>query len=274
MALTLYDVLEVAPDADAPALKRAYRRQAQRWHPDRHGGTPAAHERFLVIRAAYDELRDPGRRRAYDESRIQPVASFEAAPARPAVDERRGDDMWVTASVPPEVLWAGGVAEAAGAVGVACPMCAGQGCARCGGVGQTLRVRRWRIQVPPGHRPGRWLRLAQAGHTGPFFQQPGDVYIRAVPHSKWGWRWSDARERLERTIRVPWGVAKAGGDIRMQGPAGQSLVVRLPPGAGAGGWMGLLGLGHGPPHGREPVWLRVRVGLWFSWGTRRAPAPE
>ena len=50
-----HSVLGLAPDAGPGDLKRAYRRLAMHWHPDRNGD-PAAPERFRQIRAAYEEL--------------------------------------------------------------------------------------------------------------------------------------------------------------------------------------------------------------------------
>ncbi|EFN51529.1 hypothetical protein CHLNCDRAFT_15591, partial [Chlorella variabilis] len=47
-------------------IKRAFRRAALRWHPDKQHGKRQAREKFQAIRVAYDVLRDPDRRRAYD----------------------------------------------------------------------------------------------------------------------------------------------------------------------------------------------------------------
>lgn len=61
-----YEVLGVARDADADAIKRAYRERALRDHPDRNPGDPAAEERFKAASEAYATLRDPDARRRYD----------------------------------------------------------------------------------------------------------------------------------------------------------------------------------------------------------------
>ena len=62
-----YRVLGVARQASAEEIVRAYRRAARTSHPD-SGGVGSA-ERFRAVTAAYDELRDPGRRAVYDRSR-------------------------------------------------------------------------------------------------------------------------------------------------------------------------------------------------------------
>jgi curved DNA-binding protein CbpA len=60
-----YDVLGVARDADTATIKRAYRKRAQRTHPDREGGDEEA---FAAAASAYALLSDPKRRLRYDRT--------------------------------------------------------------------------------------------------------------------------------------------------------------------------------------------------------------
>ena len=60
-----YEVLGVERGADDAAIKRAFRKLAQQWHPD-VSADPAAAERFKEINEAYQILSDPQRRQAYD----------------------------------------------------------------------------------------------------------------------------------------------------------------------------------------------------------------
>jgi molecular chaperone DnaJ len=61
-----YQVLGVARDADEAGLKKAYRKMAMEFHPDRNGGDPEAEARFKEITEAYEVLRDPEKRAVYD----------------------------------------------------------------------------------------------------------------------------------------------------------------------------------------------------------------
>lgn len=61
-----YEVLGVDRRVDADALKRAYRKLAVQFHPDKNPGDAEAEERFKEISEAYDILSDPEKRAAYD----------------------------------------------------------------------------------------------------------------------------------------------------------------------------------------------------------------
>lgn len=61
-----YATLEVARDADGATLKSAYRKLAMKFHPDRNPGDSTAEAKFKAISEAYDCLKDPQKRAAYD----------------------------------------------------------------------------------------------------------------------------------------------------------------------------------------------------------------
>ncbi len=65
MATDYYAMLGVSRDADAEQIKKAYRRLAMRYHPDRNS-EPDAEERFKEVTEAYEVLRDPRKRELYD----------------------------------------------------------------------------------------------------------------------------------------------------------------------------------------------------------------
>jgi len=61
-----YDVLGVARDAAADDIKKAYRRLAMKYHPDRSAGSPENEARFKEAKEAYEVLKDSDKRAAYD----------------------------------------------------------------------------------------------------------------------------------------------------------------------------------------------------------------
>src|ERR671939_1984920 len=64
-----YAALGVAKDADAAAIKKAYRKLARDLHPDKNPGNAQAEARFKEVSEAYDVLSDEKRRAEYDEAR-------------------------------------------------------------------------------------------------------------------------------------------------------------------------------------------------------------
>jgi len=66
MAGDYYEILGVGRDADETEIKRAYRKLAMQYHPDRNDGDKGAEEHFKEVTEAYEVLRDPGKREQYD----------------------------------------------------------------------------------------------------------------------------------------------------------------------------------------------------------------
>jgi molecular chaperone DnaJ len=71
-----YQVLGVAKNASSPEVKKAYRKLAQKFHPDANAGNKEAEERFKEISAAYEVLGNGERRKQYDQVREMAASGF------------------------------------------------------------------------------------------------------------------------------------------------------------------------------------------------------
>jgi molecular chaperone DnaJ len=80
---TLYDTLGVKKNATADEIKKAYRKLAGKYHPDKNPGDASAEEKFKEVQNAYDVLSDPEKRKNYD--------TFGTANGRPGFDPRNFD---------------------------------------------------------------------------------------------------------------------------------------------------------------------------------------
>jgi curved DNA-binding protein CbpA len=77
----MYRRLDVAPEASAEQIGRAYRRLAHSLHPDAHPEAPDAAVRFREITEAYEILSNPARRARYDRDR-PPSTADDVGPRR------------------------------------------------------------------------------------------------------------------------------------------------------------------------------------------------
>ena len=62
-----YEILEISKDASLADIKKAYRKQALKHHPDKNAGSKVAEEKFKVAAEAYEVLSDEGKRARYDQ---------------------------------------------------------------------------------------------------------------------------------------------------------------------------------------------------------------
>jgi curved DNA-binding protein CbpA len=93
LEVSLYDVLEVSPNAGGAVIKAAYRCLVQQYHPDKNPGDPMAAERLSMINHAYAVLADPLQRSRYDlnssdrGNRERRGSGRPLAPARQDIDK-------------------------------------------------------------------------------------------------------------------------------------------------------------------------------------------
>lgn len=85
----LYEILGVDRDADDKTLKSAYRKKAMQYHPDRNPGDAEAESQFKEVSGAYEALKDPQKRAAYD--RFGHAAFEQGGPGGPGGGMGGGD---------------------------------------------------------------------------------------------------------------------------------------------------------------------------------------
>lgn len=271
-----YATLGVEPNAGEAEIKSAYRRLARKFHPD-VSKEAGAEEKFKAVNEAYEALRDPEKRTAYDQLRgrgyrpgdeVQPPGNYGGG--------NGGFDF--------EEVFAGGGAgggfsdffeslfrrahEAPGTGGAA----HGRPGPRAGGdtraklavaletvyrgdvVRITVNHRTLDVRIPAGIRPGQVIRLAGQGQHGgsllleieyaahPRFEVDGRNIIHALPVAPW-------EAALGASVSVP--------------TLGGTVELKIPPGSEAGRKLRLRGRGlpgnAGSPAGDQIVEIEIEA---------------
>ncbi|MFT4702600.1 MAG: molecular chaperone DnaJ [Bradymonadia bacterium] len=161
-----YDVLGVEKTADDAAIKKAYRRLAMTYHPDRNPGDSDAEEKFKELAEAYAALSDPEKRALYDQFGHQGLGAsagvdpndifssfgdvfadlFGGGRSRNPNAPARGNDLEMRLRVPFEFAVHGGVRVVSVQQTKACGRCKGSAaepgsspekCGTCGGAGRV-----------------------------------------------------------------------------------------------------------------------------------------
>ncbi|XP_061139643.1 dnaJ homolog subfamily A member 4 [Syngnathus typhle] len=160
-----YDLLGVGPKASAEEIKKAYRKLALKYHPDKN---PNEGEKFKLISQAYDVLSDSKKRDLYDQGGEQAIKEGGMGGASSPMDifnmffggggrmqrERRGKNIVHQLSVSLEDMYNGCTRKLALQKNVICEKCEGYGgkkgtlekCSSCKGRGVQIKVQ----QIGPG----------------------------------------------------------------------------------------------------------------------------
>src|SRR5439155_113379 len=205
-----YQVLGVSETATVDEIKKAFRRLAKQYHPDRNPKAQAA-ERFKEINEAHDVLSDPEKRKKYDQLR-----RYGAFAGRGAGPGGGGGGAYGNAGVDFDLSDLGSF----GGLGKV----PSQRCPTCNGNGEVTVQKRLVITVPPGTDDGTRLRLKGQGTKG-----KGDVVVVVQVEPDRFFRREGA---LDLVGVVPINVAQAllGSKVRVKTLDGRRVVLKIPPG--------------------------------------------
>jgi len=246
-----YDILGVKPDASDAEVKSAYRKLARKFHPD-VSKESGAEDKFKAANEAYEALKDPAKRRAYDQLRAQgyrPGQEFHPPPhygdgadfdfshmdggdsgfsdffeslfgrgARPGggrAGPRRGRDVQARIRIPLETAYSGGRERIT--------LRDGEGGER------TLEVK-----IPAGILAGQQIRLGGQGSAGGGGASAGDLLLEVAIEDHPRFR-LDGRDILLTLPITPWDAALGatltvptlGGEVDLKIPAGSNSGTRM-----------------------------------------------
>lgn len=262
-----YDILGVDRSATTEAIKKAYRKLAHKYHPD-VSKDPEGEEKFKAVAEAYETLKNPEKRAAYDQlGRHAPGENFRPPPDW---DRQHGDSQFSFDDADLADLFAGmaggrhsggghirmpgqdydvstriSLAEAYNGTEVELSLSMPEPDAQ----GRLHRVpRTFKVRIPKGATDGQRLRLAGRGGKGLNGGRDGDLYLNITLHPHPLFRVSGHDLYLDLPL-APWEAA-LGASIEVPTLAG-AVRLKIPPNTQAGQQLRLPGRGLPKPQGKS-----------------------
>jgi DnaJ-class molecular chaperone len=276
-----YEILGVTPDADADAIRTAYRKLAKQYHPDLNPGNAEAEQRFKEIGAANALLSDPDKRARFDRGEIDASGAERADRPfyRDFAEGAEGARYQPQDAMHPEDLedlfanffgGAAGAGEPAGGMRFRARGADRRYSLTIGFLeaitGATKRITlpdgaTLDVGIPPGLRDGQILRLRGKGGAGLGDGPSGDalVAVAVTPHPFFR---RDGRD-IHIELPVSLGEAVLGAKVTVP-TVGGGVSMTVPAHSDTGKVLRLRGRGV-PAHGGEPagdqyVTLKVTLG--------------
>ncbi|MEW6428910.1 MAG: J domain-containing protein [Thermodesulfobacteriota bacterium] len=282
-----YKTLGIDKTATPEQIKKAYRKLALKYHPDRNQGDKEAEEKFKKISEAYAVLSDADKRKQYDtfgeagfQQRYSQEDIFRNFDLNDILKEfginmggggARVFTSGMGGASPFDSFFTGGRYQTGGFGGQRQQM-RGQDLSMemqvpledilegaektvafdLGGAQQKVSVR-----IPAGIEDGKKLRVAGKGMPGPGGGPAGDLYIliRIAPHPRFSREGAD----LIAEQSIPFSSMLRGAELTVTTLDNRQLSVRIPAGMQANGRLRLKGHGlpHGPHGGRGDLYVRI-----------------
>jgi len=288
--LDYYQILGVNKNATPDEIKKAYRKLAQKYHPDKaKGDKQAAEEQFKKISEAYAVLSNPEKRREYDlygsrsfKARFSQEDIFRGFDFSDLFDlglsegifsrlfgglgggsgrggrtrgfSQFGPDMFKTGTTRPPVKGED--------LQVEVPVTLHEiafGTEKLISFTRNGQVERVTVKIPPGTLPGKRLRVAEKGRPSPYGGPPGDLYVKLkeVEHPVFKREGSDLY--VDRRIRFS--EAALGTKVTVPTLDGKTMSLKVPPGTASHTKMRLknYGLPNAQGKGRGDQYVRIIV---------------
>jgi curved DNA-binding protein len=276
-----YKILGVERSASAEDIKKAFRKQALKYHPDRNPGDKGAEEKFKELNEAYEALSDPQKRARYDQlgesySRYQQTGgvpggfnwnewSVGSQPGGTRVNVEDLNDMFGGVGGFSDFFQS--IFGQMGGMGTAARRAQRRNSTRQAPppepLAQTVPIsldeafhgtqrmveidgRRLEVKIPAGASTGTRVRMAAVGVTGPDGRK-GDIHlvVEVQPDERYERKGNDLYTDFETDLYT----AVLGGEARVTTPSGK-VVLNVPAGTQPGQAFRLAG--RGMPHLRSP----------------------
>jgi len=267
LADDLYKALGVSKGASEEEIKKAHRKLARKYHPDRNPDDPTAEEKFKEIQSAYDTLSDPEKREQYDSGGMHSAFGGAEAGRNPFTAGPAGSGGFVDIGDLLSSMFGRGGGGAAGPRGF--PPQPGRDLETEVQIGfkQALsgtqvtvagaEGKRYKAKIPAGVKNGARIRLAGKGEPGPEGGPPGDLYVVTRVTASPVFKRLDGGN-LEVTVPISVVEALRGATIEVPTLDGTKKI-RVPSGTKHGTIQRLRGEGAPKPRGNGSGDIRYRL---------------
>jgi curved DNA-binding protein len=274
MAKDYYQTLGVARDADQAIIKKAYRKLAQKHHPDRNPGDKQAEDRFKEIAEAYAVLSDKEKRQQYDrfgETGFHQRYSQEDIFRNVDLGDLFGNFGGGGSEDLFSQLFGGGRGRGRGhgprppakgqdySMEISIPLrLALEGGERRVDYRNEGQVEQIKVRIPPGIEDGSKLRVSGKGGPAPAGGHPGDLFLQIKVDPDPVFKREENNLLVE--IKLPFSQICLGCSIEVPTLQGEKRI-KVPAGFQPGGKIRLRGFGVPATAGRPPGDLFVSINV-------------